>query len=147
VYFSIAHHDGYCAGCHDERPLVVIEHGPRGLRAWLAGVGAEDRELSYSCLLCGRTEHVPLTEAEDVEYDATLATWPDWMPSVEPVVPEHVAPVAVVPEPVPVTVVLPDTGPVVALPAAARKPLVRIMTLPTPRVEATDDQLLSLRVA
>jgi hypothetical protein len=144
VYLPIAHHDGYCAGCHDERPLVVMEHGPRGLRAWLAGLGAEDRELSYCCLLCGRTEHVPHTEAEDAEYEATLVTWHDWMPVTEPVMPVLVETATVVLDPVDIA---PEPVPAVVPQPRVCTPLVRIMTLPTPRVEATDDHLLALRVA
>jgi hypothetical protein len=84
VYFPLAHYDGYCVSCDVEQPLVLLERGARGLRAWLAGVSHQDRSLSYTCLVCGRVEPVPLTEAEDAEYDTTLATWPDWSPVVRP---------------------------------------------------------------
>jgi hypothetical protein len=100
--------------------------------AWLAGVGPEDRALSYSCLVCGRVEHVPPTEAEDAEYEATLPTWPDWTPVVQPV-----AAIAVMPEPVAAVIEAPP----------ARRPVVRIVTMPVQRVGATDDNLLALHVA
>ncbi|MCU1592996.1 MAG: hypothetical protein JWO12_388 [Frankiales bacterium] len=169
LYATITTHDGYCNGCcddvTDERPLMVMARGPRGLRAWLAGVGAEDRALSYTCLTCGRVEHVPHTEAEDDEYAATLVTWPDWSPAELPLATTAVVsvtePVAVsVTEPVAVPVAVPlvvlpsdvfalaaerlqPPAPVISLPAA-RKPLVRVFTLPVQRVHATDDQLLAL---
>lgn len=136
MYFPLASYDGYCASCDAEQPLVLVEHGPRGLRAWLAGIGPEDRTLSYCCLVCGRNEHVPLTEEEDAEYDATLARWPD----------TFLEPVVVLPEPLVVPagdvfaaaavrlqepVVLPE-------PVVPRKPVVTVITLPTQRVAATD---------
>ena len=77
MYFPLTTFEGYCVSCDTERPLVVIEHGARGVRAWLAGTGHEDRTLSHTCRVCGRNEHVPLTEAADAEYDLTLRRWPD----------------------------------------------------------------------
>jgi hypothetical protein len=117
VFHTLVQHLGYCAGCADERPLVVLEHGPRGLRAWLAGIGAEDRALSYACLVCGRTEHVPLTEAEDAEYDATLPRWADPLPAL-----------VVVPSP----------------PRAVVRPQVRIITLPAGDLTPTYSHALAL---
>jgi hypothetical protein len=149
-YFSLAHHDGYCVSCDTEQPLVVMERGARGLRAWLSGISHADRTLSYTCLVCGRVEHVPLTEAEDLEYAATLPTWPDWNPVLQPVA-------AVVAEPI-----LVAADDVYALAAqrvataretvdltvpAQRRAVVRIVTLPVQRVQATDGQLLALAVA
>jgi len=116
-YAALARFDGFCGGCDDVRSLVVLERGPRGVRAWLDGVGPEDRELSYTCCACGREEHVPQTEEEDIEYDATLPTWPDRTPVV-----------AVLDVP------------------AARPPVVHFITLPVQRVAATDDQALALFV-
>ncbi len=133
VYTPVAWHDGYCVGCDDEQPLVVTERGPRGLRAWLAGVGREDRTLSYTCRVCGQREQVPLTEAEDEEHAATLLCWPDWTPHVSPVA--AAAPVTAIP----VTII--------AMPAP-RAPLVHVLTLPVQRVHATDLRLgLALAVA
>lgn len=140
TYVTVAEHDGYCVRCDTERPLVIQSHGGHGLRAWLAGVGPEDRELSYTCRVCGQLEHVPLTDAEDDEYAATLPTWPDWTPVQIPVL-------AQVPEPIEV-----PAGDVFALAAtrlalvrtipAPRKPVVRMITLPGARVAATDVALL-----
>lgn len=145
TYVTVAEHDGYCARCDVERPLVIQSHGAHGLRAWLAGIGWEDRALSYTCRVCGQVEHVPLTEAEDDEYAATLVSWPDWAPVQVPVVVQ-------LPEPVVVR-----AGDVFALAAtqlalvpalpAPRKPVVRIITLPHARVAATDGQPLATLVA
>lgn len=75
---------GFCAGCPEEAPLLLVSTGPHGLRAWLSGAGPEDRVLSYTCAVCGRVEHVPATDEEDAVYDATLARWPDV--ATEPIV-------------------------------------------------------------
>ncbi len=32
-----AHWTGWCAGCHTERPLLLVSLWPRGLRAWIQG--------------------------------------------------------------------------------------------------------------
>jgi hypothetical protein len=151
VYLSLAHYDGYCVTCDREQPLVLLERGARGLRAWLAGVSHQDRSLSYTCLVCGRVEHVPLTEAEDLEYDATLATWPDWSPVVQPVAAEAA------PEPVVVAagdvfaaaaVRLAEVPALVDLSVPTqRRAVVTIVRLPVQRVQATDGHLLALAVA
>lgn len=73
----VARWSGYCQPCDTDRPLVLTSHGQHGARAWLAGHGPEDRELAYSCEVCGRSEHVPATLALDEAYDATLPRWPD----------------------------------------------------------------------
>ncbi len=81
----IASWTGYCAGCRtDDRRLLLVQHGPRGVRAWLAGVDADNRSLSYCCAVCGRVEFVPATEAEDRAYDLTLPRWPDWLAENDP---------------------------------------------------------------
>ncbi|MCU1673063.1 MAG: hypothetical protein JWN77_1176 [Frankiales bacterium] len=56
---------GWCSPCGDERPLVLVETGPRGVRAWLKGIGAEDRDLSLTCRVCGQWQHVPVHEEDD----------------------------------------------------------------------------------
>jgi hypothetical protein len=99
---------GFCPSCPEERPLLLVSHGPHGLRAWLSGAGPEDRTLSYSCGVCGRSEHVPATEEEDAAYDATLARWSDWDELVTVPVP------------------------------APRLGRVQVVTLPTHRVSPTD---------
>lgn len=86
---TLAWLDGYCASCDDDRPLAVVESGPHGFRAWLSGVGPEDRTLSYCCWVCGRSEHVPATEAEDELFEAGLVSWPDTF-----LVPAEATPVA-----------------------------------------------------
>jgi hypothetical protein len=154
VHFPLAFYDGFCAGCSDERPLVVVEHGPRGLRAWLSGAGPEDRTLSYGCLLCGRSEHVPLTEAEDADYDATLPTWPDILfAEVMPVAAEAAAVPAWEPAPGDVfgraALTLLVSAAAVAAPVAVavpapRRPVVRVIALPGQRVSATDDHPLAV---
>ena len=149
-YKVLATWNGFCAPCATERPLLLVEEGPRGLRAWWGGVGAEQRALSYTCGVCGRVEHVPATEAEDAEYDATLLRWPDWTPAPQRLVASVVAtaplvgrPVVVVlPEAAPVAVVLPEAAPVAVIPAQ-RRPVITIVSLPTARVSVTDGPLVA----
>lgn len=120
---------GFCAGCPVEQPLLLVESGPHGLRAWLSGAGPEDRTLSYACAVCGRVEQVPATEEEDAAYDATLVRWPDWVAEPAAVVVDLAVSLPVVdPEPV---------APVAAVPAP-RPAAVSIITLPRQRVAATD---------
>ncbi|MDX6217504.1 MAG: hypothetical protein QOG99_3088 [Frankiales bacterium] len=159
TYRVITSWTGFCASCPAEQPLLLVSHGPHGVRAWLSGAGHEDRTLSYACSVCGRVEFVPATEDEDVYYDATLARWPDWIEEAfEPVLvtapfvplvegdvfalaavsltahPEPVAPqlaaVASVPASAPVSVP-------VSVPAP-RSPAVRVVTMPLQRVSPTD---------
>lgn len=61
----LARWDGWCDPCEVERPLVLTETGERGLRAWLRGVGAEDRALTLTCGVCGAWQVVPRDEADD----------------------------------------------------------------------------------
>jgi hypothetical protein len=134
---------GFCASCPEERPLLLVSTGQHGLRAWLSGAGPEDRSLSYACSVCGRTEHVPATEAEDAVYDATLIRYPDWVeePMVavlteEPAATDDLFGLAaawLAADPVPE--LAPVAAPVVP---AARLGAIRIVTLPAQRVSATD---------
>lgn len=116
MYHLLTRWNGYCAGCATERPLALVEAGPRGLRAWLAGIGPDDRALSYCCGVCGRVEHVPLTEAEDAEHDATLPRWPD----------------------------LDLTAPAVPAALPQQRPVVRVLTLPVAPVSPTWSHALAL---
>lgn len=144
---------GFCASCPVEQPLLLVQTGPHGLRGWLAGAGAEDRSLSYACAVCGRVEHVPATEEEDAAYDATLVRWPDWvedvlapLPVSAPVVPLEVGDVfgmaalqlAIAPAPVLVPQPVPVPVAAVAAVPAPRPAAVRVVSLPTQRVSATD---------
>jgi hypothetical protein len=140
---------GFCASCPVEQPLLLVETGPHGLRGWLAGAGAEDRTLSYACAVCGRVEQVPLTEEEDARYDATLVRWPDWvadalapLPVTAPAVPLvrgdvfGMAALQLALAPVPVPAAVPAA--VAAVVPAPRPAAVRVVSLPTQRVSATD---------
>ena len=161
MYVPLAYYDGYCARCQDDSPLVVAEEGPRGLRAWLSGVGPEDRALSYTCRTCGLREHVPFTDSEDDEYAGTLPTWPDWDPPAPPQAAETAPEPAGAAPTVPVPdgdvfasaatrlsalellhpPVVPEVAEVPEHPAA-RPPTVRVVTLPVQRVAAADGHLL-----
>lgn len=131
---------GFCASCPDESTLLLVSTGPHGFRAWLSGAGPEDRELSYTCAVCGRVEHVPATEDDDVVYDATLPRWPDWIEQVvEPVMVEA-APFVATDDFATAAVRMltqPAPEPVAAVPVP-RPGTVRVVTLPSQRVAATD---------
>lgn len=62
---------GWCDPCETERPLVLTESGQHGLRAWLRGVGHEDRTLTLTCLLCGEWQLIDHDE-EDGYDDAPV---------------------------------------------------------------------------
>ena len=57
--------DGWCDPCGTERPLALTEHGDHGLRAWMRGVGIEDRSLVLTCKVCGQWQQVPQLEEDD----------------------------------------------------------------------------------
>lgn len=57
--------DGWCDPCGTERPLVLVEIGPRGVRAFFGGVGIEDRTLNLTCRVCGQWQAVPQHEEDD----------------------------------------------------------------------------------
>lgn len=145
-YKVLATWSGFCAPCAVERPLLLVEEGPRGLRAWWGGVGSEQRTLSYSCAVCGQTEHVPATEAEDALYDVTLLRWPDWSPEPHRLVASPTATSPLVGTPLvvvaPRVVVLPDAPAAVVVPAQ-RRPVITIASLPTQRVSVTDGPLVA----
>ncbi|MDT7545255.1 MAG: hypothetical protein QOE99_1365 [Actinomycetota bacterium] len=73
----LARWNGWCDPCEVERPLVLTEAGQRGLRAWLRGIGHEDRTLTLTCGVCGEWQDIPHDEA-DVEEPTTA-------PSISPV--------------------------------------------------------------
>jgi hypothetical protein len=64
----LARWDGWCDPCETERPLALTESGDHGLRAWLRGVGAEDRSLTLTCGVCGEWQSVP-HEEDDLAWD------------------------------------------------------------------------------
>lgn len=64
----VASWDGYCLPCdRDDRPLVLTRSGASGLRAWLAGIGDDERTLLLTCRICGQWQVVPLREQDDPE--------------------------------------------------------------------------------
>lgn len=64
----VASWDGYCLPCgREDRPLVLTRSGATGLRAWVAGIGDEDRSLLLTCRVCGGWQVVPLREEDDPE--------------------------------------------------------------------------------
>jgi hypothetical protein len=85
---------GWCDPCGEERPLALTEHGRRGLRAWLGGVGAEDRTLLLACELCGVGQDVPRRESDDPDDpEVILALLPEVVTLMRPSVPEPCVPV------------------------------------------------------
>jgi hypothetical protein len=73
----LARWNGWCDPCEVERPLVLTETGQRGLRAWLRGVGYEDRTMTLTCGVCG--------EWQDVAHDEPDVDAPTPAPSISPV--------------------------------------------------------------
>lgn len=63
----LARWTGWCDPCETERPLVLTEAGERGVRAWLRGIGHEDRTLRLTCCVCGEWQDVPPVEEDLVE--------------------------------------------------------------------------------
>lgn len=68
----VASWDGFCLPCgRDDRPLVLTRSGAAGLRAWLAGIGDDERTLLLTCRVCGEWQVVPLREEDDPEVVVT----------------------------------------------------------------------------
>ena len=63
----LARWTGWCDPCETERPLILTETGERGIRAWLRGIGPDDRTLTLICGVCGSWQHVPHDEDDDAE--------------------------------------------------------------------------------
>jgi hypothetical protein len=78
----LARWTGWCDPCETERPLVLTETGERGVRAWLRGVGAEDRELTLTCGICGEWQAVAYDEADEDETEVVEA--PSAVVAVQP---------------------------------------------------------------
>ena len=66
----LARWNGWCDPCETERPLVLTEAGERGVRAWLRGVGHEDRSLKLTCCCCGEWQEIPPAEEDLAEAPA-----------------------------------------------------------------------------
>ena len=59
---------GWCTPCErEDRPLVLTRSGPGGVRAWLSGLGDDDRLLLLTCRVCGSWQLVPAREEDDPE--------------------------------------------------------------------------------
>ncbi len=64
----VASWNGYCLPCgREDRPLVLTRSGASGLRAWVAGIGDDERTLLLTCRVCGDWQIVPLREEDDPE--------------------------------------------------------------------------------
>ena len=72
----LADWSGWCDPCEVERPLVLTEHGRRGVRAWLSGIHHEDRTLHLTCRVCGLYQVVARLEEDDPEVDVAPPTVP-----------------------------------------------------------------------
>lgn len=130
---TVASWPGWCSPCHrEDRPLVLTRSGPAGVRAWLRGLGDDDRCLLLTCRLCGQWQVVPLREeddpvilVEDETYDAVAdllrAASAVPAPPVVPVVPAVpvLAPVLAAAE---LTADLPSRPPTQAVPAPDAEP-------------------------
>ncbi|MCW2570655.1 MAG: hypothetical protein JWO88_713 [Frankiales bacterium] len=72
---------GWCDPCETERPLILTETGERGPRAWFRGIGAEDRDLTLTCGVCGEWQDVP---HEDDDFDPAALVGPSPLVAVRP---------------------------------------------------------------
>ena len=116
----VASWDGYCLPCgREDRPLVLTRSGATGLRAWVAGIGDDDRTLLLTCRVCGEWQIVPLREEDDPET------------AVEEVLAAPVAPVVAVVRPAaaPVSAAVRLPSPRTA-PAAVVIPALELVLLP-----------------
>lgn len=71
----LARWTGWCDPCETQRPLVLTETGERGVRAWMRGVGTEDRELTLTCGVCGEWQSVPHQEDDDLPDESTVPSF------------------------------------------------------------------------
>lgn len=72
----LASWSGWCDPCDVERPLVLTEHGRRGVRAWLSGIHHEDRGLHLTCRVCGVYQVVPRLAEDDPEVEVAPPSVP-----------------------------------------------------------------------
>lgn len=109
----VASWDGYCLPCdREDRPLVLTRSGAAGLRAWLAGIGDDERTLLLTCRVCGEWQVVPLREQDDPEIVPVEARAVEQVVTLAPV--EAPAPQprrATTPAPVALAVVVPALAP------------------------------------
>lgn len=121
---------GWCSPCErEDRPLVLTRSGPGGLRAWLTGLGDDDRLLLLTCRVCGSWQFVPAREEDDPE--VVLTQDEDVVEALAPVAPPVLPlpraelpaapvepPAPVVPAPrvaAPRIITVPDASPVLAV--------------------------------
>lgn len=75
--------DGWCDPCGLERPLLLTAKGEFGPRAWLSGVGMEDRTLVLTCAVCGEWQLCPWDEEFPQEAVALVEAGPEPAHSTE----------------------------------------------------------------
>jgi hypothetical protein len=78
--------DGWCDPCGTERPLLLTARGEFGPRAWLSGVGMEDRTLVLTCGVCGEWQLCPWDEEFPPETVAYVEAGPEVVESTQAVV-------------------------------------------------------------
>ena len=111
---------GWCSPCESgDRPLVLTRTGPGGLRAWLSGLGDDDRFLLLTCNLCGDWQLVPPREQDDPEVVLVEDEVHEAVAAVVIPAPRAGQPAATVCLPTPRAVVVPDLPAVSAEAVAA----------------------------